>query len=177
MKKIVNDIPSWPSKLSKLKGLCTFLRVRQWKKVILRRDAGSTPDLQKNLKPFRAKFLKWRYETLYECFSQLFPLRYFCEHVLSVNIRIWFPTFRDGALLDIVTSALEDKELWVFIKCFHFRVFQPLEWGRRWGSVCICCEHLRQLFPFKRTKCEMNSRRLRQARKFIAALVEELFWV
>ena len=140
----------------------------------MRKHDGSCEDLDKNLKHFKAKFLKWRYETLYECFAQLLPLRFFCENVLVVHIKAWFPTFKDGDLLNTVISALEDKELWNFIKVFHYRVFLPLEKGRRWGLVCVCCEHLRHEMPHKSTKCINNSRRLPQARKFVVDLVAEL---
>ena len=141
MKKCVNDIPGWPAKLTKLKAVCFFLRVRLWKKVILRQSECSCPVLQKNLKSFRAKHLKWRYETLYECFAQLYGLRVFCENILRVRIRAWFPNFKDGALLELVVSTLEDKQLWLFIKVFHFRVFQPLERGRRWGW-CVAAANI-----------------------------------
>jgi hypothetical protein len=90
MRSACHNVPDWPSKLSKLKQLCGFFRCQGWRKVIIERGAGHYDNLPVLLKKFTAKFLKWRYETLFECFTQLAALRDLCQRVLYVHLRSFF---------------------------------------------------------------------------------------
>ena len=173
MKYACRCIDSWPTKLSKLKALCGFFRVKAWRHVIVRSGAQLYEGLEALLKSFTAKFLKWRYETLYNCFGQLDKLRVFCTTVLVVHLKEWFSSFKDSDLLNAVYDALLDNELWVFVTVFFKLIFEPLELARRWGLVCKCCREERNA-TFKRSKCVMASRRLPEARKFLQGVIQKL---
>ena len=174
MRSACHNVPDWPSKLSKLKQLCGFFRCQGWRKVIIERGAGHYDNLPVLLKKFTAKFLKWRYETLFECFTQLAALRDLCQRVLYVHLRSFFPSFKDAGLLDAIISHCGNSELWVFISTFAMHVFTPLEKTRRWGLLCACHEEERRANPRKKIKCVMNSRRLHQARRRLKDLKDML---
>ena len=126
------------------------------------------------LRTFTAKFAKWRYETLYMCFSQLLPLRPLCETLLATYATVWFSSFQDGVLLRSVAAACADKELWVFVAVFFERAFRPLERARRWGMVCPCCSAQRAEMDTKQVCPDSNnSRRLKEARLFTTALAQD----
>ena len=174
MKFLCLQIPGGPSILTKLKTLCGFFRVKAWRKTCIHNGAASYEGLAKLLKSFTAKHIKWRYETMHDCLFQLDKLRVFCETVLAIHVKTWFSGFKDGELLLSLHACFNDKELWVFIHVFSVKLFSPLEQTRRWGLMCACCEDIREATKQKHHSCINNSRRLPQARKRIAALVDVL---
>ena len=89
---------------------------------------------------------------------------------MAFHIKEWSPNFKDGELLNAVIAALQDRELWVFVKVFYIIIFGPLEKVRRWGIGCSCCSELRHSTN-KRSKCPRASRRLREARLFTGQLI------
>ena len=49
----------------------------------------------------------------------------------------------------------------------------PYETARRWGLVCKCCHEERHLLKIKRSKCIRASRRLPEARAFVAEIIRK----
>ena len=95
-----------------------------------------------------------------------------CETVL-INLDQIFPHFQDRELLGKVQSACRNKELWTSQKVFLEKVIDSLEKARRWGMVCSCCREARRVEQ-RRMRCPRASRRLKEARKFTASLVQQL---
>ena len=67
-KAVTRNIPNWPSILSKMQNLCRFFRNRSWRRVMIREGSDLMDGLPILLKSFKAKFLKWRYESVFTCF-------------------------------------------------------------------------------------------------------------
>jgi hypothetical protein len=177
MKYASKQTHRWPEILDLLRALCRFFRYEPWRKV-LKEDArikAAIPDITILLKSFTARLAKWRYETLFNVFFQLLKLRGLCEGELAVYIEVLFPRFQDGELLKQVRIACRWKDLWIFMDVFFENTIYKLEKGRRWGLVCACCQADRHTEPFKRSKCIWASRRLKEARVFFFALVDDVF--
>ena len=84
-----------------------------------------------------------------------------------------FKNFKDRATLDDTKTVCLWSDFWVFIRVFFEFVLEPLEHGRRWGLVCACCKHLRDLGK-RNINCVRASRRLDEARGFIAIIKSQL---
>ena len=173
MKYSVNKIENWATVLISIRYLCRFFRIYDWRQQIIVKLQTNYPEVKQLLKYFTAKLAKWRYETLSEVLRQLLLLRFWCETYLS-EIDEWFPAFEDQDLLQGVKHACGWTEFWILLSCLYTLLIMKLEEGRRWGLRCPCCEQLRREDGIRRPKCPRASRRLHQARVFIARLVEEL---
>jgi hypothetical protein len=115
MKHAALSLAEWPRILTGLRALCRFFRVRAWRSTIIRKGAAYIDDIAKTLKNFTAKLLKWRYETLYDVFYQLYFLRNVCALLVN-HLFEWFPNFQDGTLIKDVHAACSWSDLLVFTK-------------------------------------------------------------
>ena len=117
--------------------LCKF-----WKNSTHRRHVRTKlrlpRDLDKKLVNFTAGFAKWRYETVCEVLRQLLEVREVCEMPLPREL---FLHPQDAEEIAKVMAACREKPFWRWAAASYKKIFQDLEYLRRWGMVCECPEH------------------------------------
>ena len=160
------------------RALCSLFRNKTRRRQICRYAQREFVNAKERLKHFTAPLNKWRYETLFDCFSQLLPLKDLCEYLVD-HIKIILVSFQDGELLEEVLVALRWTEFLIFLQVFFDRVVSPLELGRRWALLCKYRKaerderRLLQL-PRKKQRCPFASKRLSQARQFYFDLFDAM---
>lgn len=174
MKEACKCISIWPSPLQGIRVMVRFFRDRGWRKQIVRVLHGVFPEAKALLERFRATFIKWRYETIAVALSELSRLKYLCETYLKDVEYVFGDGFQDKQLLQDVKSTCKWKELWAFVSAFHKKVTWPLDRSRRWGLMCTCHAHEREVDQIKHFKCDRNSRRLPEARQFLQDAYDDL---
>ena len=151
------------------RACCKWLRNGTNRLHLAKKLKGIISNAEKLLDSFSANVAKWRYETLDVCFLELLPLR---ELLQCFDVR-WFPSPQDREELNAFVRAITWQEFWTFMAVAHKFGIKHFERHRRWGLVCACCKHLRALGN-KRPSCPRSSRRMREARKYIISLLEEM---
>jgi len=169
-KGVAHVAPSWPDILDKVSALCQFMRNETWRLHLAKAAAGRVAGAKEKLQHFTANLTKWRYATIWWCFSQLVPLQQICQVVVREEI---FAECQDRVLLQRAVNASRDVWFWKFaVASFKF-LWEPLEACRRWGMICDCCGKLRAEGA-KHVACPRNSRRLRTAWTEVQQRVQKL---
>ena len=172
MKLACKCLDAWPVMLQKLRYMVTFFRNDTYRQEMIDQIKADRPQVKTELLSFQASFAKWRYETIYKVMAALLRLRELCQSVLAVRLMLIFATSQEADLMLNVVIVCRDEGVWTHVYVFFTYVIQPLEMARRWGLVCLCCGELRR--GGQQVDCVYNSRRLHEARLFIAELVRKL---
>ena len=163
---------NWPVLLNICRALCSFYRNDSWRKTLAEDIQDQHPTAAKDLRSFKGSLKKWRYETIAVVFKELLRMREITERFLRNPERI-FKNFQDSKLLVDVATAAKAGWFWIFVKVFYTRVLSKCESARRWGLVCICCQHLRREGQMQ-SRCPRASRKLQLARKFLHEFSETM---
>jgi hypothetical protein len=162
MLRFVKRWHRWPEVLACIRVLCKWLR-NATNRQHLAACLPHIPNIEELLESFSASLVKWRYETVHDCFCELLKLR----RILTVELlRSFFPNPQDNAELGGVFEACEWEEMWQFMSVAFRSGIQKLEKSRRWGLVCACCPGL------KNARCDRSSMRLHEARQHMEVLTD-----
>ena len=174
MKYIAKVCPSWSHVEDQLRTLVAFWRNKTYRRWVMDALAGVPAVDPKLFKSFRATIAKWRFATIPECMEALLLLRSVCEHHLREEM---FANAQDRVMIQSVMAACKDKLLWIFMKASLTHVFRHCERGRRWGTTCLCPDHvrMREVDGVKHIECFHNSRKLKPAWSFLTDFKQEVF--
>ena len=141
MKNTAELIPQWPHVLAHKRALCKFYKNISYRRHIRRTlKTRLSPEADRSLIHFTASFAKWRYETIYEVQRQLIDVR-----EVSKELRPeLFSKPQDAEEWSRVIAACRDEPFWRFTSVSFHKIFQQLEFLRRWGMVCDCPAHREQ---------------------------------
>jgi hypothetical protein len=128
-------------------------------------------DVKKLFKSFTASLAKWRFETIWDVFTQLLERRDFCERHFKASI---LGKTYDPQMVQDVVAACAWPDLWTWMAAVHEHVVAPLECIRRWGMKCDCCEDQREANPKMKPKCPRASMRLPRAYAYIQEQARDL---
>lgn len=155
LKSSMESTPFWPQRLSRLRALCKFLKIDDyrttWSRTLIR--AGLRDQGQEVAKPFRASFLNWRWETLATVLAEVSRLRHILQDFFMPEL---FSNMEDGALLSEVVAATRDHEFLAW-SARAAEAAGLVEEIRLWGTWCPCHK------SDDKSACHRRGRRLHQA--------------